>query len=400
MTGAKGDIIEMNLIFSLPHLSISGAGLFYSPVQYLKALKKAGITAQLMGRAETSTAQELTDLNISNLISFKATNLINATYRRSRAITNRNDIDIIHSHGLWGDVSLASTITKRLKGYIEVVSPHGMLDSWALGENRKKKELFLKTVELPRLKSSKCIHALCDSERDSIRSIGYNGPIAIIPNVAPIAPSMQNCLRNGSNEIIRKLSGTNFGLYLGRIHKKKGIEELISAIDEIKYKVKSKNYSLLICGWGEDEYVNKIKSEVANRKLTEVINFLNPQKGIDKYLLMYLSKFLLLPSYSEGQPMVVLEAWACGVPTVMTDACNLSIGFEWGAARRTTLDIDHLAETIIQMINRSPEEIILEGKNSLHLATKMFSEDRIGSDLKILYEWLLGNKSVPLFVEE
>ena len=35
----------------------------------------------------------------------------------------------------------------------------------------------------------------------------------------------------------------------------------------------------------------------------------------------------ILPSFSEGLPMAVLEAWAYGLPVLMTDHCNLPEGF-------------------------------------------------------------------------
>jgi hypothetical protein len=39
-----------------------------------------------------------------------------------------------------------------------------------------------------------------------------------------------------------------------------------------------------------------------------------------------------LPSFSEGLPMSVLEAWSYGLPVVMTPECNLPEGFACGAA--------------------------------------------------------------------
>jgi poly(glycerol-phosphate) alpha-glucosyltransferase len=57
---------------------------------------------------------------------------------------------------------------------------------------------------------------------------------------------------------------------------------------------------------------------------------------------MAAAKYFLLPSKSEGLPMAILEAWAAGVPAIMSRECNLDIGFERGAAFRT----GYTAETI------------------------------------------------------
>ena len=40
----------------------------------------------------------------------------------------------------------------------------------------------------------------------------------------------------------------------------------------------------------------------------------------------------MLPSFSEGMPIAVLEAWSYGLPVLMTEACNLPEGFAAGAA--------------------------------------------------------------------
>ena len=46
------------------------------------------------------------------------------------------DLDVLHVHGLWMYMSIAAWRWARATGRPYVVSPHGMLDPWALDNNR------------------------------------------------------------------------------------------------------------------------------------------------------------------------------------------------------------------------------------------------------------------------
>ena len=60
--------------------------------------------------------------------------------------------------------------------------------------------------------------------------------------------------------------------------------------------------------------------------------FFGPAFEEEKKALLRSAEAFVLPSYSEGLPMSVLEAWAYGLPVVMTPECNLPEGFASGAA--------------------------------------------------------------------
>ena len=80
--------------------------------------------------------------------------------------------------------------------------------------------------------------ATSEGEYHSLRTLGYRQPIAVIPNGVAVARAGE-MRGKGAQE-----SRPNQLLYLSRIHKKKGIEELIHAWARIK----PYNWELVIAG--------------------------------------------------------------------------------------------------------------------------------------------------------
>jgi poly(glycerol-phosphate) alpha-glucosyltransferase len=89
---------------------------------------------------------------------------------------------IIHSHGLWMYPGVAARKLAKASGFPWVVSPHGMLEPWALENSRWKKRLAALIFENRNLRSADCLHALCEAEARNMRHYGLRNPIAVIPN--------------------------------------------------------------------------------------------------------------------------------------------------------------------------------------------------------------------------
>jgi glycosyltransferase involved in cell wall biosynthesis len=81
--------------------------------------------------------------------------------------------------------------------------------------------------------------------------------------------------------------------------------------------------------------------------------FLGPAFGETKDALLRRASAFILPSFSEGLPMSVLEAWSYRLPVLMTDHCNLPEGFAADAALRIGTDAASIAESM-RLLLRSP----------------------------------------------
>lgn len=109
-------------------------------------------------------------------------------------------------------------------------------------------------------------------------------------------------------------------IFIGRIVKEKGIEELVEAF--VKLNSKFTDTRLLILGY-EEKDLDPISDET--RKIIKInrnINNLGFKKDIRPFLAA--SDCLVLPSYREGFPNVVLQAGSMQVPSIVSDinGCN------------------------------------------------------------------------------
>lgn len=102
-------------------------------------------------------------------------------------------------------------------------------------------------------------------------------------------------------------------LFLGRIGKRKGFWDLLSALQKIKEK--GIEFTLIAGGDGETE---KAKALVEELDLGQHVKFVGWINGKEKLGLLASSSVFVLPSYNEGMPMSVLEALASGLPIIST----------------------------------------------------------------------------------
>ena len=143
----------------------------------------------------------------------------------------------------------------------------------------------------------------------------------------------------------------NIVFFVGALTKRKNIESLLNAtVDVIKGYPKT---LFLIVGEGEE----KAKLIRLSTKLGIGQNVILEGRVNHKVLPSYyqVSDLLVLPSWTEGFPRVVMEALVCGKPVIVSDACGVSdvvttaeCGFVFPVGRA-----DILAEKITYLLDYS-----------------------------------------------
>jgi len=131
--------------------------------------------------------------------------------------------------------------------------------------------------------------------------------IAILPNSVDIPKSIHE------SKLLSSKEDKQFKIiFIGRIDKNKGLEELILALEAIKSKI---NFHFYLAGTGPDEesFVSKCISTLGDK-----FSFLGVLNSIDKVPFYENADIFILPSYFEGLPNALLEAMAYGVVPIAT----------------------------------------------------------------------------------
>ena len=388
----------MKILILTSVLSRKAGGLFYSVPNLTKAIVKNGCNAYLSGFFDEFYKTDSINYDGLKICPYSVFGpLKNYSMSKDlRKCIRKIQPQVIHQQGIWSFLSFFTLRYKRThKECKTIITPRGMLDPWILKRSPLKKFLARKIFEDNNLHNADCLHALCYSEYKSMREYGLKNPIAIIPNGITI-PTWKRNYDLYKSKKIKSL------LFLSRLHPKKGIFELICAFANIKEKNPElvEQWKLIIGGWGSKEYIQTLENEIENKGLSDNVKMLGPVYGNDKDLLLKECDVFILPSYSEGLPMAILEAWAYGLPVITTEFSNLPEGFETGAAYKIENNIDKLTDGLLDFMMKSNKDIIEYGRNGYKLVSEKFSWDIIGKKTIDLYNWVLEGGPKPDFILE
>lgn len=376
-------------------LSSAAGGLFYSVRDTSNVLEKWPIEQVVFGLRDANFERDWNQWRVHTLFTYSSFGP--KSFTMSPALIQdlvRCRLDMLHVHGIWNFASLAAMTWRMRTGRPLVISPHGMLDPGALAFSSHKKRAVAALYERRNLQNASLIHALNVSEAASIRAFGIDTPIAIIPNGLAI-PDIEVTRRRSWNPETRRTL-----LFLARIHPKKGIMELIEAwriMLDTAPDVAAR-WCLNLVGWDDGGFLEAARARVVELGLADHITLPGALFGEDKVTAFAESHAFILPSRSEGLPMAILEAWAHGMPVLMTDACNLPRGFEAGAAFRVEVEPQHLAAGLIEHLRRDEAELRSSGMAGRVLVESEYSLDQVCKDYAEMYLWLIDGGPSPRFV--
>jgi len=307
-------------------------------------------------------------------------------------------LDVLHAHGLWTSQSLRTLGWADASGRPYLVSPHGMLEAWALRRSGFAKRFARWLFESRHLRRAACLHALSSRETRDIRSQGYTGPICEIPpgvelpllGAVPAPPAWHAEIETGQRVL----------LYLGRLHPKKGLLRLIAGWAEARRRSPALvgGWRLLLAGWDQAGHEAQIRALASALGVADSVRLVGPAFAEERAAAYRAASAFVLPSQSEGVPLSVLEAWSYAVPVLMTDACNLPEGFEGEAALRLPPAPGALAGALLELLGLSDAERAAMGTRGRRLVERRFSWQVVGPRFLAVYTWLTAGGPAPEFV--
>ena len=222
--------------------------------------------------------------------------------------------DLLHTNHLW----LVSALARQVfQGVPQVTSCHGTeLRQLDLAPH-------LADRVLPWARQVDRVLALTPPQADQlVRRFGLEPDRVVVMGGAVNTELFHPTRRSRSGELQRltrerKLDISSQGsrlIYVGKLSHAKGVPSLLDAVERLRGRDES--FTLLLVGGGDDEEARAIKARARGLAAVRLMGHL-PQPQLAE--LMRACHVLVLPSFFEGLPMVILEALCCGCRVVVTD---------------------------------------------------------------------------------
>jgi N-acetyl-alpha-D-glucosaminyl L-malate synthase BshA len=205
-------------------------------------------------------------------------------------------------------------------------------------------------------------------KKETYRTVGTTCEIEVIPNFVDLkrfdvkpCPEASKLRKDGEQVLI----------HVSNFRPVKRINDIIEATAEILKKIPVR---LLMVGDGPDRHAAEVRSRELG--ISDSISFLGSQDNIEKILPC--ADIFLLPSEFESFGLSALEAMACGVATVATNAGGIPEVVEDGVTGRLVPvgDIKALAQATIEILE-DPEQLRSMGIAARARAKRLFRIENI-----------------------
>lgn len=291
----------------------------------------------------------------------------------------------LHIHGLWEHGTMVASRSARSLGKPYILSAHGMLEPWALGNKRLKKFLYASLVERRNVQGAACLQALTHAEAQNYRAFGARQPIAIIPNAIAVP---KQATPDAFLSRFPELRGKRLLLFLGRIHFKKGLDLLVSSWAMLAKRWPEAH--LVIAGADFEGTQQLIEKMVMEHGIADQVLFTGLLRDEMKWSALAAAGCFLLPSYSEGLSTAVLEAMGMGLPVIVTRQCNLPEVEQYQTGWQIESNIGQLTSSIKEFLAGTSQSAADMGDRGRRLVHDVYNWPSVASKVSDLYQWVAG----------
>jgi glycosyltransferase involved in cell wall biosynthesis len=232
---------------------------------------------------------------------------------------NLSNYDVVHIHDCRSFQGIVAYLFAKLKNVPYVFQPHGsyfpsLSDSLS---STIAKVVLDKLVSGKIIRDASTIIALSEMEAEQYQHIeGLSKRIRIVPNGIALSEYSDLPPKGYFKKKFDIQDNKKILLYLGRIHKTKGIDFLIKAFAYLIKDMKCDNTVLVVAG-PDDGYLAEAMSLAGSLGISDSILFTGFIDSKDKFAAYMDSNLFLTPSF-YGFPVTFLEACAVGTPIITT----------------------------------------------------------------------------------
>lgn len=232
---------------------------------------------------------------------------------------------------------------------------------------------FTKLVAKGILKNASAVIALTEHMKGAMQAL-YSRDVIVVPNGINL------------NEIAeREAEGGNPGkkiLFVGRLHPVKGTQYLLGAMSIIHRELPEAK--LILVGDGEErELLESLTDSLGIRECVEFAGRV-PHERVQDY--MNQAEVFVLSSLSEGFPVTILEAMACGLPVVATRVGGVPDIIEDGANGYLidTENPEQIAEALLRVLQDEELQKIMSNNN--RKSAEKYRWDTVAATLEGVYQ--------------
>jgi glycosyltransferase involved in cell wall biosynthesis len=298
-------------------------------------------------------------------------------------IHGESSLTLVHDHGIWLPMHDDIATWSERNGIPRLVSVRGMLNPWALGRHRRRKQAAWLGYQRRGLATADAIHATSEAEFEAVRRAGLRQPVIILGNGIVVSEPQRRISPAGVGE--------RTALFLSRLHPSKGLDLLVHA-----WRAASpKNWKLVIAGEGHDGYEHWLQREIDSLGLTASVILCGAADDQQKETLYGGSELFILPTRSENFGLVVAEALAAGLPVITTQAAPWSWLPERRAGWWVPVNVASLASAIQEATALGSQELAGMGRRGRSEVLGLFEWSSVVKQYEAAYDWLQGLASAP-----
>jgi glycosyltransferase involved in cell wall biosynthesis len=238
---------------------------------------------------------------------------------------NLGRFDGVSVHGLWQYHGYA--VWKACRGKKPYVAfAHGMLDPWfkhAYPGKHRKKFLYWAAIERRLLHDATAVLFTSVIEAElapqTFPSSKWTSRVVPYGTVEPSGEREQQV--KSFYAACPEVRNSNFILFIGRLHRKKGCDLLVQAFAEAYRDLPA--IHLVIAGPDEGGLTPELSSLATAGGVAERVHFPGMLRGDAKWGAFHAAEVFALPSHQENFGVAVAEALACGTPVLISNKVNI-----------------------------------------------------------------------------
>jgi glycosyltransferase involved in cell wall biosynthesis len=289
--------------------------------------------------------------------------------------------DVVHLHGVWESLLRGAAQAARARGVPYVVTPHSLLDPWALGQKAMKKRVALALGYRRMLDGAALLHALNDDERDRMAPLGLAPDVCVIGNGVFLEEFDRLPDRRAFGQRYPGVGDRPYVLFLGRLHLKKGLDVLADAFRLAASRVP--DAQLVVAGPDDGERA-AFEARARSANLESRVHIVGPLYAEDKLAALSGAACFCLPSRMEGFSVAVIEAMACRLPVAISRECHFPQVADVRAGDVLPLTAEAFADSLVRMVTDSTVRSVM-GDNGRRLVERHYTWPRVAEQALEMY---------------